>query len=254
MKNNIEFGSGKLHKIKPDSLINKDELINEIDSFFLTLALVHNDLKGLFYFDRFIEDNKPTDLKKVSGSVGEYAGLKLQVFKLVSSCVHEIMLLIEKNDSIISSDRFLGYVNRLSRQDLDIWRLLLNVTHRTDLEKQDEKNEKFRNLLIKIRSNVTFHYYQTAKPLAIGYRDHFLKHRQGQADSYNFAFYSLQKTSFDNNRFYYADAALEGYLKNCIGTFDDINHFSIIIYNLSAEISKVIVGLLDQYLKEKPMV
>ena len=253
MQKNIEFGSGKLHKIKPSSLIDKEGTIDKIDSFFLILALIYNDLKGLVCFDNFIRSHKPPDLKIVSGPVGEYMGFKLQIFKLVSSCVYEIMLLIEDNSLVILSNRFLRYVSKLSGQDSYIWKLLLDIANKKGAGKQDQKNKEFRDLLVKIRNNVTFHYHQSGKTLAIGFRNHFFKHGQEVADSFNFAYYSLQQTNFYNNRFYYADAALEGYLNNCIGSIDDKNKVGEIIYDLLAKISKVIAGLLEQYLKEKPM-
>jgi len=250
MEESIFFGLGKLKKTKPDSLISADGKVNDFDSFFLILALIFNDIKGLVYFDRFVKLKKPANLNIVSGENGEYFGLNTQIFKMAASNLFEFMMLLEKNRNIIDSDKFLSYLRKLSNDNKSLWNLLYHVVFSKDEILVPDKLD-FKNILIQIRSNVSFHYYQSGKPLANGFREHFFKNSKINKESRDYAYYSIKQSAFDENRFYYADAAITAYISKILNDAGDTETISGRIIQLSGFVSLVIVGLLDIYLQEK---
>ncbi len=251
MEEGISFGSGKLKKTKPDSLISIDGKVNDFDSFFLILALVFNDIKGLVYFDRFVKSKKPYNLNLVSSENGEYFGLNTQIFKMAASNLFEFMILLEKNRDIIDSNKFLLYLRKLSNDNKSLWNLLYHVVFSNKDEVLGPDYLDFKNILTQIRSNVSFHYYQSGKPLANGFREHFFKNSKIKKESRDYAYYSVKHSAFDENRFYYADAAITAYISKILNDAGDTEVISGRIIQLSSFVSLVIVGLLDIYLQEK---
>lgn len=249
-----EFNLAKLRKLKPSGLIDENENTDDkFDQFFLTLALIYNDFKGLAYFDHYISSFRKLKPGEITGHAGEFLGVKLQIFKLASGYVLEVLKFLEENRSINSDDKFKVYLRKLSRQDYEIWDLLFSIaTGCQPPSLNNEKSEQLKKLLAIIRGNFTFHYQWAGAVLAKGFRKHFFK-RINQDDSYSkSAFYSLIQTGFYENRFYYIDASVAAYLDDYIGTFCEKDKIFEIIIDLLVKISKVIAGLLEQYFKDKP--
>lgn len=252
IEKNIDFGQGKLKKTKPESLISAEGKVDDFDSFFLTLSLIFNDIKGLVYFDEFVKLNTPNKFDDLpTGIEGESTGLNTQIFKIAASYLFEFMKFLEKNKKIVNDDKFSLYLRKLSGENRNIWNLLYNVV----LSKKDDMPNNdlldFKKILTKIRSNVSFHYYQSGKSLVEGYREHFFINKKCKKEFRDYAYYSIKKTNFYKNRFYYADAAINGYINKTLGFHGEVKDVSGKIIQLSGLVSLVIVGLLDIYLEEK---
>lgn len=251
IEKNIEFGQGKLKKTKPESLISADGEVDDFDSFFLTLSLIFNDIKGLVYFDRFVKSKMPDKFEGLSSIEGECTGINTQIFKMLASQLFEFMKFLEENKSVVESDRFSLYLRKLSGENKEIWSLLCYVVFSQRDNKIDSSLLDFKKILTQIRSNVSFHYYQSGKPLIDGFREHFFINKKIKKTSRDYAYYSIKKSDFDSNRFYYADAAITGYISKILGIAGDVKDISGKIIQLSGFVSLVIVGLLDIYLEEK---
>ncbi len=246
-----EFKNSKLRKLKPEGLISDSPSTSgqELDLFFLSLAMVFNDLKGLVYFDkwreRYYRKPQPTEY---SEHAGEFAGLKIQTLKYTIGLLHESLLLISENRKIIDSTIFQRYYQQLNSNDQKIWSLLIDICDDKETKEYNEVDiEKIRHLLLMIRNNVAFHFFQSGKPLAQGFRRHFFE--QDLGDLTKFATYSSTSTGFYETRYYYADAAVSGFLAEQTDetgrkVLDDI-------YMLTVQLAKVINALLEQYHRDK---
>lgn len=249
-----EFNSAHLRKIKPESLIENDvsSPVSEFDRLFLSLGLIFNDLKGLIIFDQCLENFRIPEPFEVSGHAGEFYGLKWQLFRLASSHIHEFVIFLQKNKGLLLSDRFLAYENELTQQDKDIWYLLLSIAGIKEGQFKNDDLKNFQELLLLIRNNITFHYKQLGKPLASGFKELFYSDEYAGYDNSKYAYFYLSKTTINDVRFYYADAAIEGYLRMHMKDLGDGKKVIELIYSLLAKILKVIIGLQEQYLSEKP--
>lgn len=252
---NEEFKYHKLRKLQPQGLIDKDTTPRELslEGLFLSLALIFNDIKGLALMEECRDKvyRKPVD-EEDSGHAGEWWGLKYQIIKYFSSILYETIELIMKNKKVIKSAEFKKYSLSLSEQNQKIWSLLLDIA---DIEKSinfsDEKINRFKKLLSMIRHKMAFHYDQSAIHLIEGYRRHFYHTHIGNATK--FAYYSSQISDPFRSRYYYADAALMGFLYKEMDSMGDVGEVFDAIYNTAVEVSLVIMGLLEEYHKHKPM-
>ncbi|OGY45317.1 MAG: hypothetical protein A2729_00575 [Candidatus Buchananbacteria bacterium RIFCSPHIGHO2_01_FULL_39_14] len=242
-----EFQLGALRHKKPLSLIDDNPSNDrDVDRFFLIMALMFNDIKGLVFFDNWLHEYREPQKEEISGHAGEWHGIKLQRIKLLAAILSEFLNVLEEYKNIINTDPINRYEQQLSRQDKSIWDLFLEVTKIHPTKLSDERIEVFKKMLIQIRANVTFHYYGAGKPLANGFRDHFYKKFVNQP-----AYYSAQGTNFYKTRYYYADAAIQSYLESCMTMAGEADKVLETITDLTVKASKVINGLMEQYLKEK---
>src|SRR3990167_7890934 len=108
---------GNLEDISPRHLIDENNK-NDIQSFFLILGLIFNDLKGLIFFQKFVEDDyRKPEINEVSVHAGEYNGLMAQADKLLIATVGEFFKFIEENVSVLNSLSFLLLTKRLSPEN-----------------------------------------------------------------------------------------------------------------------------------------
>src|SRR3990167_7328114 len=140
---------GNLEDISPRHLIDENNK-NDIQSFFLILGLIFNDLKGLIFFQKFIEDNyRKPEINEVSAHAGEYGGLIAHADRLLIATVGEFFKFIEENISVLNSVPFLLLLKKSNNPDYkNTWNDLVKLSNGfTVLSK-----------IARVRSNVTFHY------------------------------------------------------------------------------------------------
>lgn len=244
------FTNHTIRKLDPKGVVDRKTGVKdlELESFFLSLALIFNDIKGIALIERdFLKKYEKPEPNKISGHAGEWAGIKLQIVKYSASILHEALNLIEKKKKLLSSQRFERYYNFLNAYDKNIWFLILNVC---DIKQSVNLNKKkiklFRKLLLLIRNSISFHYDDSGKPLIRGYRNHFYSNRI--TPNNESAMYSFKKSNFFTTRFYYADAALSGFLNQLTESqFGNSKVFVEEMNRMVLEIAKVIMGLLEAY-------
>ncbi len=207
MENKKEF-LGTLKQISPRLLVDeKDE--KEIQNFFLILGLIFNDLKGLVFFQKFLEENyrKPKE-DETTEHAGEYNGLMAQADRLLISTVGEFYKFIEKNKSVLNSYPFLFIIKKLSPNIRNKWSDLVNLEHGSTILSK----------IAKIRSNVAFHYDHPMKVLRKGFIGSFFSERKNIAQHLK-ACYSLGE-DMEHTRFYFSDASAQDYVNSLIGAED----------------------------------
>ncbi len=232
MKDLKEF-SGKLEKIDPGLLIDKDKK-DDIKSFFLVLGLIYNDIKGLIFFQKFIKDNyRKPDIDEVSVHMGEYSGLIIQINKLLIATVGEFFIFIEKNRSVLNHQYFLSLIKKLDSQNISDW---------NNLVRPDDNKSLILSKIGKLRSNLTFHYDHSLTELRSGFIRSFFSDRK-KLTQHKHAYFSLGDT-MENTRMYYSDAALDDYICSLLDT-NDKTSISIAIDRMN----HTIYGLLSVYIK-----
>ena len=224
--------SGKRSDISPRLLINIDKE-DSVQSFFLILGLIFNDLKGLIFFQKFIEDNyRKPDASETSAHAGEYNGLIAQADKLIIATVGEFFNFIEKNRPVLTNIKFLLLVKELAPENQLRW---------TDLTKM-EMGSTVLSKIARIRSNVTFHYDHSMEELRRGFINSFFQTSK-ELPQHKRAYYSLGD-SMENSRIYYSDAAAQDYI-NSLLNIDERKQIRFAV----DEMNHTIQGLLRIYLK-----
>lgn len=224
----------------------------ELESFFLSLALIFNDIKGLTILEKNLVDSYELPVSsEVSDHAGEWAGIKSQLFKYFVSTLYEFLELIKSKKNLISSSSFKKYYYQLNNSDQNIWSLILNISGADNSVNYNRDEVKlFEELLKLVRNEISFHYDASGKPLLSGFRTFFYSTNENPGKKY--VMYSATKTDFYGTRFYYADAALNGCLSN---EFSKVNKTEKVvaetIYKTSMRVAKVIMGLLEAYHKNK---
>lgn len=207
MENKKEF-PGVLKDISPRLLIDEKNK-KEIQSFFLILGLIFNDLKGLVFFQKLIEDNyrKPRE-DEVSVHAGEYSGLIAQADKLLIATVGEFFKFIEKNKSVINSLPFLLLIKNLDSNIRNKWNDLIIL----------DQGSTILSKIARVRSNVAFHYDNSMEELRRGFIDSFFSERKDLAQHVR-AYYAFGD-DMERTRLYYSDAATQDYVNSLIGIED----------------------------------
>lgn len=247
-----EFVNRKMRKLKPECLIDEKTPEKDLDleGFFLVLATVFNDIKGIMVFFEWRNEYRSPPLEEVSVHSGEYGGLTNQLNKMLAGILHESLDLLNKNIKIIESEEFKKFENRLSGRSREIWRLLVDVA--VERPGTSKEHADLVHLLEQIRHNAAFHYYQSATNLVRGFRKHFYSTNK-ESKAFKWAYYSSQRTEPMKTRFYYADAALQGYILDKISaTGRKPEDMYKMVFELSAVVGRSILDLVSEYHESKP--
>ena len=158
----------ELKKINPARLVNQ-ETNDEIENFFLVLGTFYNDIKSLT-FHLLQTDNKFKERNTgISPEVGEYGGIKNHLNRLTAAHIHEFFKFLSKNKHVLKYEEF-KLVHKELNQDLKSrWDDIVDIA----TEKAGSKSD-FSKVLILIRNNLAFHYFQGGEVLRQGFIDYFL--------------------------------------------------------------------------------
>ena len=240
-----EFKGGLRH-IEPSRLIREDT--NDLLArFFLVLAVIYNDIKGLTLFEKLVVGTyRKVEPKEVSVHAGEYGGVLTQISKLFISNIREFFVFLKENEKILLTLEFKEVLEKTNKNIQNSWKNITDIA----LDRSPESSD-FTKHLILIRNNVAFHYYQSGKGLKKSFCDYFYK-KEKISKNY-LAYYSIGET-MEDTRFFYADAAVQEYMgliaNNKLEGFDIKykKEISEIISNMNFTISR----LLKAYLKNRP--
>lgn len=238
---------GELKHIEPYRLIKKDKN-DSVANFFLVLAVVYNDLKGIVLFEKLIldiyEQPLPTD---ISSHAGEHGGIFTQTRKIFISCLREFFTFLEENKEVLSSTEFKDILNKTNKDIQNRWNNIIDIA----FNNESKNTSDFNKYLIQVRNNVTFHYNQSGKELRKAFCNFFYKREKIEHNK--LAYYSIGE-NMETTRFFYADAVVQEYLRST--TNDNVKGFDPKYKTeLSAIINDMnltILRLLKAYLKSRP--
>ena len=192
-----------LTKLEPEKLVAKDGK-DSLAEFVLALSLVFNDLKGIVYWREYIMLEPPPDKKAISPELGEWIGFDMQTHRLMVAQLHELLRLIEEFKEIVEGDEMRRIVKKAPPSTRRRWDEIVRIA----TGKGGLGDDIFANILVKVRNNASYHYYQP-KALVAGFREFFYKSPKDEGNEWAYA-------SIGNNmgqtRFYFADAAMQATL------------------------------------------
>ncbi len=239
--------AGELKHIEANRII-KENKNDSIDNFFLVLAVVYNDLKGMVLFEKLVFDTyEPVSMNdEISFHMGEYGGIFTQTRKIFISYLREFFEFLKENEQILSSTEFKGVLSKTNKDITIRWNNLVDIA----LNKSKDTSD-FTNYLVRVRNNVASHYYQSGKELRKAFCNIFFK--KEKVEQNKLAYYAIGE-NMEKTRFFYADAAVQEYLRS---TINDTEKGFEVKYKteLSAIIDNMnwtILRLLKAYLKNRP--
>ena len=198
---------GNLSKTAPNKLLKTDNG-EEFGDFFFTLALIFNDLKGLMMMEELFRKNYDNPAQnEISNHTGNYHGISIQIERLYAGLVHEFLKFLSQDESktILSSIPFQLIVKKIPTDSANHWKTIEALAMKSDYDHSSE----FAQTLLLVRNNVSYHYHQSGPVLRQGLR-HFFNETEKSASN-EYAYYSLGQ-NMSETRFYYIDAAVQGYM------------------------------------------
>lgn len=243
--------NGRLRKSLPTDLfpIKSNNGANEdIQEFILVISVIFNDLKGLLIsHDTMVEVYEHSEPKERNSHRGEYAGIKMQLQTLIFGKLHETFEYLENSRDIYESEKIQSLLGGTSKKVKVTWDALYRLAIREQITDQ-----RFSDLsdilptLEKIRHNVAFHY-QMKKQLRNGYRKFFYEGLSFvSAGDREYAYRSSESDAL-KSRYFYADAALQGYLYNAFGGEQEYKEAEEKIITLLGMILNAFNGMLIEY-------
>lgn len=191
-----------IKKVAPLRLVESDK--DDLGAFFLVLAVIYNDIKGLIYLIKYFNKfNNPPKEEIISAYLGEYNGMTSQHFKIIAGVVNEFFIFLKAHEELFHTPQFQLVLLKVPKPAREDWHDLLDAA----FERTTNRNG-LGNKLMLIRNNIAFHYDQSEKELVRSYHDFFSDKTRFGADH---AYYSDGGTIQDT-RFYYADAAIQQYM------------------------------------------
>jgi len=177
----------------------------------LALAAVFNDLKDIGYGIEILSGQRPAGDSNVSRLWGNYCGVEMHLYRNLFGTLHEAFKIIQKNRIVLDDEYYSEIVRVMSRPGRSHWATFIEVALGA------EPSDAFGRCLHRARNKVAYHY--DPKAILQGYRSHF----KGGARQGSRAFIS-RGNNMRSTRFYFADAALQGYMENVahVGEVDEL--------------------------------
>ena len=214
---------------------------NDLDDFFLTLALIYNDMKGITLFQVLLNEHYEPLSSKIDPHNGELGGLNIHIIRIFSGLIEEFLNFLAENPIIESKD-FLSLLEDLPPDAKKIWENLIDISH---MKKVPDNPTNY--ALMMIRGKITYHYSDAGKNLRKGYISRFHNKNKDKVLKNEAAYYSLED-QLESTRFYYADAAAEEYMMIISDGWTDYMHD----INIMAEtMNHALYWLMKIYLKSK---
>ena len=234
---NIEFPDfdelSPLKTFPSEAFISKDIEEQKVCDFILALAVFYNDFKDVDYAWYYFQISAPKT-PKIETYYGQHVGMRYHVFKIYISLFLEMFKLIKKSKKTIELPLFKKIENKLPKKAKMGWNDIKDIS-----KGKQAKDKELNSFLKKTRNRVASHY--DVSEISKGYKRFFKKNKMD-------AFVSLGNCLL-STRFYYADAAVEGYIEHCLDsnkaeTFKKIN-------TLNKKVSNTIYYILVNFVKAR---
>jgi hypothetical protein len=175
----------KLETFDPNAFLSDDKEEQKVCNFVLALCVAYNDLKDLLWARVHLTDaHTDTDVEgkdRITPYNGQYAGFRIHIEKLLFSFINELLCLIREQKQVLE-----------------------------DAALNKDTDDDFLKKHVRLR-NITYHYkdYKTYK---IGFEKFFFDENKSKIKD---PFIS-RGANMAGTRFYFADAAVQGYITSNI--------------------------------------
>jgi hypothetical protein len=161
----------------------------------------------------------------------------LHLLRIMITCIHELFAVINSHQDVLAHPFFGLVIKQLDPESRRYWESLIAVAQ--DATPKDD----FGHLLLRIRNKVMSHY--DPKDIYTGYKRHFLHPKR----VHDRAFVS-RGNSMNSSRFYFADAAVEGYLKELLGE-SEFQDLSIKLRDIVGSLNFALRGVVDRFIQKR---
>lgn len=216
----------------------KDEYVPQrVCNFVLALALIYNDCKNTTYVALLLKDCKPVGKPEISAMQGTWAGINWHIFRLMISAVHELFILIKEHQDVLGHEFLQKVVRQLNSTSRQSWSALIAAASGAT------PKDDFGRMLLRIRNQTVFHY--DPKGIYAGFRNHFLEPDRLQDRAFISRGISMEAT-----RFYFADAAVEGYFRELVQQ-GDVGQLAMQIRDVVESLNSAILSLVDRFIQQR---
>jgi len=231
-----EFDLAPLQKFDRDLFLSSGES-RKVNGFILSLALIYNDLKGMLWVLSILNQGKQEPYV-VNEYCGQLVGMDRQMLRYLIGVLNELLILINKNKSLVNHSNIVSVVRSWNRSYRDKWGQIIDCAN--DVGSGGKNKKPIVKLLDAVRNNSSFHYHRVDNQM-VGYD---CWHKAGKKGS------DFLYASFGNrlreSRFYFADAASEGYVSRQLEKhglkIDDVK-------SMTSDVVEVLHNLVQSYLK-----
>ncbi|HEY6214933.1 MAG TPA: hypothetical protein VIW45_21720 [Vicinamibacterales bacterium] len=188
-----------LEVFDPAAFVGTSEWPQEVCDLVLSLAVAYNDVKDLVFAQQLLPLVWPGEGKPTAAR-GQYSGIHLHLTKLLAGVINELAELMEKNASARNSGAFLRVIRLLPSEAREAWQAV-----EAAVAAVGPRSDRFGKLVYYARMKVAFHYDR--KEIAHGYRLAFTNPAAGPP-------YVSRGRNMASTGFYFADAAVDAYMRN----------------------------------------
>jgi hypothetical protein len=226
-----------LETFDPGVFVGDEEASQEICNFVLTLALLWNDFKDATYALDLLGECKPSDPPGPTREWGAYGGIDLHLLRYQVTLVRELQTLVCRHRAVARGHYLEGLVRELPPEARDAWHSMVQVALGF------APTGPFGQCLLMVRNKLAYHY--DPRGIQTGYRNHFL----GGGREDDRAFIS-RGDDMRSTRFYFADAAAFGYVREVPGG-DDWDRLSADIRGVLAELADALLGVVQGFVRRR---
>lgn len=200
-----------LETFDPAAFVGDANVPQEVCNFVLALSLIYNDCKNAVYAHVALSGLKPGATPAKTRLWGTISGVQWHAFRAVVAVINELFKLIseKQKQGLLEHHFFKSIVRGLSPPSREAWLAVVAVA--CDKRPTNELSKK----LLRVRHKVIFHY--DPDEIYKGYAHHFIDEPTKRGDRA----YISRGTSMRTTRFYFADAAVSGYLRHLAGAKND---------------------------------
>lgn len=219
-----DFELAELTKYPRDIFLpDSNTQLNEFKSFVLTLSVVFNELKDLFWVLQQLENGTPSitkGAKAINSYNGQWSGMRWIIQKNLISFLHEFSQMLLTNRHILEFDISKSVVNEMPYHAQNSWNALVLAIPETR-----NKKDKFGKFIQRVRDNIGFHFKDIDNYMT-GYKA-FMKN---PSNKNIFHMYASLGDSQEKTRFYFGDAVISGYMSDRY-KIDDLKAEDLIRYS-----------------------
>jgi hypothetical protein len=226
-----------LQTFDPAAFAGDENVPQKLCNLVLALALIYNDCKNTTYAAVLLKECKPAGEPETNAVWGTWAGTEWHLFRLMISAVHELFILIQDHQDVLNHEYLVKVVKQLPPASRKSWESL------TAAASGATPKDDFGRRLLQIRNQTVFHY--DPKGIFRGFKNHFLAPTRKQ----DRAFIS-RGISMGASRFYFADAAVEGYFREIVGK-DELRQLSTKIHDVVDSLNFALLGLVGQFIQQR---
>jgi hypothetical protein len=181
---------------------NPDE--QKVCDLVLTLSLIYNDLKNYMWALDQLEKTKPKK-RRIARYNGQHSGFNLHMNRLFYAHIRALYDVVNKNQDVIKLPLFEKTIKTLNPDLRELWLALVSIATDGRVNGLDKSIKK---VLEQIRHTSISHY--NISEIGRGYKEFFSKNPMRAFISHG--------NKMGKTRFYFADAAIEGYISGILGS------------------------------------